>query len=156
MNRKYFLAISVVLYVVACNLPALEFRRNEAGTDVWYGGQAAGIGWLGIFVGQVAWFANPLWLLAGVLLFAGRPKWSMACSCLALLLSLDTWSLYDQVLAGDEGGVSKLYLRRIREGTYVWLASFITVLLGGIWQCFQTAPMPVAVSNQPSRPVETR
>lgn len=149
MSRKQFLIASVVLYIVACNLPALEFQRNEAATDIWYGGQVAGIGWIGMFVGQFAWFANPLWLAAGILLMARRPRWSIVCTCLALLISLDTWSLYGQELPGDEGGVSKLTLRRIREGTYVWLASFLALLFGALWQWLQPQTVPTTASTSP-------
>jgi hypothetical protein len=50
MNRWAVLVGSLILFVVACCLPALEFRKNATGSVVWLGGEALAMGWLGVFL----------------------------------------------------------------------------------------------------------
>lgn len=83
-------------------------------------------------MGQVAWYANPVALLAAVLLILRRRKLSVICAILALLISLDTFSLYDKKISADEGDVNHLYLKRVREGAYVWQASIGVLLVGAL------------------------
>jgi hypothetical protein len=82
------------------------------------------IGWLGIFNGLVAWYANPLWLLS-TLLVAFRRGIAPAriFAVLALLLGLSTFFFVHAELPGDEGGVSKMAFERVLAGGYLWLLS---------------------------------
>lgn len=131
MNRNVILTCSVILFVLACSMPALEFRRNEDGFEVWDGGEVLCLGWLGFFLGQFAWLANWPLLASAVLLFFRKRTPSVICAGVALLISLNTFTLFGIEIPGDEGGVNKLFLKSLREGTWLWFASILVMLIGG-------------------------
>lgn len=123
---------SLVLFLAACYLPALEFRRNEAGREIWSGGQCLAIGWLGLLAVQFAWLANAWLLLAAVFLLQRRRRDCIISVVLALVFSMHVWVLFNGSVPGDEANVSKLFLTRLREGTYLWQASMVVMLVGAI------------------------
>lgn len=131
-SPKPFLIASTVLFVLACALPALEFKRNEAGIEVWEGIQVAFIGGLGLLLGQFAWLANPLLLGAWLSLLWRRRIPTVLCASLALLVGTHTFALFGQSIPADEANVSKLSLSRLREGTWLWFGSMGIVLTGGL------------------------
>ena len=61
---KILILLSVLTYVVACCLPALQWKNNDKSFEIMLGLRALAVGWSGIFAGIVAWFANPLWVAA--------------------------------------------------------------------------------------------
>lgn len=138
MNRKWVLGCSLLLFIIACNLPALEFRRNENGQEIWNGGATLVMGWLGLFVGQLAWLANGPLFLAMVCLLLRQRRACLVFGGLALLLSCTTWTLFGSTLDGDEGGVNKLILLRLHAGVYVWQASMLVLFVGAC--CVSFAP----------------
>jgi hypothetical protein len=140
MKAIWIIACSLILFVTACSIPALEFQRNETGQEIWPGGQALLLGWLGLFNGCFAWLANPLLLVALILLVLRYNIPAAACAGLALLISFNTWVVFSLKLSGDEGGVSTLKLLKIREGTYVWMLSMAIVLAGAFLVPARPAP----------------
>jgi hypothetical protein len=52
--------LSALLFVIACVLPAFALREVVGGTarDDWSGGAILALGWLGLFIGNLGWFAN--------------------------------------------------------------------------------------------------
>lgn len=131
MSRQAVLICGSILFFLACVFPALEFRRNENGIETWPGFQILIIGWMGMLIGQFAWFANPFLLGAALSLFLKRRRACVICAGLALLISLHTFALFGTTVPADEGGVGKLFLQRVREGTWLWLASIVVMLVGG-------------------------
>lgn len=146
VNHRSVLVCAAILFLLACALPALEFRRNETGQDIWWGGQILAFGWLGLFIGQVAWFANPVMIVAALLLFFQRRRICVLCAAVALCLSFDTYSLFAGSIPADEGGVGRLFLTRVREGTYLWQASIGVLAMGAL---VARAPAVRIASNQP-------
>lgn len=130
MNRFAIVATSALLFLVACALPVLEFRRNAAGVEVWSGFEVFLMGWLGALLGQFAWYANPFAVLAaGLLCFRLRVPAAVLAG-LAILVGLSTFTLFGATVPADEGGVGKLYLQSLREGTWVWFGSLAVLLIG--------------------------
>ncbi len=139
-RNQFYVALSVALFVLACVTPCLEMSRKS--DPVWYGLRILSLGWLGILVGQVAWFANPLWLIS-VLLLASR-KWIAAIifSGLALLVAANTLLLFVMPLPADESGMNKTSLERFRIGFYCWLASLAVPFVRACLMRTQAAPQP--------------
>lgn len=129
-ERFVFIGISLLCYAAACVSPCLEMFKQ--GVDVWYGARILVIGWLGLLVGQFAWLANPLWAVGLLFLTLRRPTIALIASALALLLALQTFMLFGMPLPGDEGGVTKLELLRLRYGFYLWLASLLALFAGTV------------------------
>lgn len=122
------LIASVVLFVIACSLPALEFAKN-GNKDVMVGISVLGVGWSGIFEGIIAWYANLIAVLALGLGFLGKPKWAAIVGLVALLIGCTTFSMFGRDLPADEGGVTHMMLTRTLAGCYVWLASLAVLPL---------------------------
>ena len=88
------LAISLLLFVVACCLPALEFKNSHnKPDDVMYGLRALVVGWSGIFAGVYAWYANPCWFAAMILAFFRRPTTATIVAVIAVALATTTFAV---------------------------------------------------------------
>jgi hypothetical protein len=129
---------SLLLWLLACVLPALQLRTRPPGPDPgsWPGGALLGIGPLGPLVLQFAWYANLVLLAAFILL--GTRKW-LAASIVAaagMVVALDTLALF--VRPFPSGANREMYyLSRPLPGYYLWLASFVLVAacaLAGLWR----------------------
>jgi hypothetical protein len=63
-SRLVLAGVIVIIYAAACCSPALHFDNYYPGqsapqsSDTWFGWTALLLGWLGFFVGSVAWLAN--------------------------------------------------------------------------------------------------
>lgn len=124
-RNHLFVGISLLLFVMACATPCLEMSQKSDAN--WYGLRILILGWMGVLVGQLAWFANPLWLI-GATAFALQ-KWSVALISLgtALFFALNTLLLFVIPLPADESKINNTSLVRLRIGFYLWLGS-MTVL----------------------------
>jgi hypothetical protein len=126
------IASSLVFYVLACAYPALIFRRSSSEIEVWSGFRVLTIGWLGLLVGQIAWYANPVIVLS--LLFVLLRRWglTLVVSGASLLIAANTFLLFHKELPADEGSVVKLRLERLGFGFFFWLASIFAIVVGAI------------------------
>ena len=122
------LIASLVLFAVACCLPALEFTKN-GNKDAMVGINVLGVGWSGIFEGVFGWYANPIAVLSIALGFFGKPKLAAIAGLVALLTGCTTFTLFGRDLPADEGGVTHMMLTRTLPGCYVWLASLAVLPL---------------------------
>lgn len=90
------------------------------------------MGWLGIFFFQVAWFANPLNLLA-LLLSSKKPLTSLILSATAIGLASQSFSFFE-IPTGLS--TNKIYIKELGLGFYLWflahclffLSTFIKVI----------------------------
>jgi hypothetical protein len=124
-------ATSLFLYAVACALPCLEYETFAGEREIWYGYAILLEGWMAILVGQVAWLANPLWLLA-MLFFVFR-RWSLALTCAlgGLLLAGSALLLFRQNVVLDIGG-GIIPQQRPLIGVPVWLLSQLVLFIGAV------------------------
>jgi hypothetical protein len=133
--RIIALLISFVLYGLACALPVLDFSKADGSPNPdgpTFGFAALVTGWLAILIGQFAWLANLLWLLSLLLVLLRGWIASAITGILAVLLALHTYTLYSQRVPANEAATEFLYLRGIKFGFYVWLASFLAISISAI------------------------
>lgn len=123
----------LVLFGVACAAPALEFLdTNASSLNVMQGFQILLMGWMGVFVGQLAWFANPLFALGLLLLSLRRRTAALVSGAVAVLVACDTFVLFSQQLPANEGDVGKLILQHLKAGFYLWAAALVLLPLGAL------------------------
>ena len=84
------------------------------------------MGWMGIVFLQFAWYANPLNLLA-ILLVQKRPFISLLLSIVALIVASETFIFYEIPTGTNE---EKMYIKELGLGFYLWYAAQIFFLLG--------------------------
>jgi len=128
-NMMILLAISLFLYVLACCLPALEFRNSDKPNDIMLGLRALTVGWSGIFAGVYAWYANPFWFGSMLLLFFRRSIPGAILAAIAVALAATTFGMVGRELPGDEGNVTRTTVIRLLPGCYVWMSSIAVLLL---------------------------
>lgn len=134
----------LVLFLIACAAPALEFRdTNTSAPNVMQGFQVLLMGWLGAFAGQLAWFANPLFATGLILLSLHRRTAALVCGTLAMLVACDTLVLFSQQLPANEGDVGKLLLQHLKAGFYLWAAALVLLPLGALILRQRTEPPQV-------------
>lgn len=81
-------------------------------------------GWLGFIVFQFAWYANPLSLLA-ILLMRQRPLVALLLSILAVVLASEMF-IFNEIPAAS--GDEKIYIKEFGLGAYTWFLSHCLVL----------------------------
>ena len=115
--RKTLVAAFMLPWMASLFLPTL--RTNDADWDS--GWWLLASGWLGLLIGQVAWLANPLLLLAAVLLLRGRARISLLLIGGALLLLWLQMAMTGS-LVDNEGGIAHAIERRY-AGYWLWMAA---------------------------------
>jgi hypothetical protein len=126
---KIVITASIILYAVACCLPALEFKNSNSAPDIMFGLRALVVGWSGIFAGVFGWYANPLWVFALFFCLLRKPGFGAVFAVAALAIALTTFGVVGQELPGDEGNVTRTTVVALLPGFYVWLASLCVPLL---------------------------
>jgi hypothetical protein len=97
------IAASALLYAVSLVLPAIAETYPDGMRIDEQGYLILAMGWMGILIGQVAWFANPIWLLAVILFWRRRWKGAARASVAAVLLGAVSFALYSTGLPSDSG-----------------------------------------------------
>lgn len=120
-------ATSLLLYLIACIAPAMVLEK-----ETWRGYQVLIMGWMGFFLGQLAWFANPFWFLSLLLAFFRRWILTFIVSGIAFLIAQDAWSFVGKTIPLDEANVNTTVFLRYDFGFYFWLASLVTVMIGAV------------------------
>ena len=115
--RKAVVSAFLVLWLASLFLPTL--RTNGADWDP--GWWLLASGWLGLLIGQLAWLANPLLILAALLLLRGRGRTSLGIVGGALLLLWLQMALTG-ALVDNEGGIAHPIERRY-AGFWLWMAA---------------------------------
>ena len=119
--------VSLLLYVLACALPAMVFDK-----ETWRGIEVLLIGWQGVFLGQFAWFANLFWFLSLIVTFLRWWIVSLAVTAATTLIAFDAFSFVGTKVPLDEAFVNTMIFQSYRIGFYFWLASILTVGIGAI------------------------
>ncbi|MBD1584732.1 hypothetical protein [Pseudoalteromonas sp. S16_S37] len=114
------LAISAALYLVSLCLPALHFAQQSplAGYSLllW--------GWWGVVTLDLAWFANPLFIIAFVHCYLERYKRAAIYSGVSLVLALSSFTAKQWFF--NEGGGTPI--TGLGIGYYVWIIAIIILL----------------------------
>jgi hypothetical protein len=130
------LLASIALFLLACGMPALEFKKSNGATDVMLGLRALVVGWSGIFAAVTAWYANPFWLLGVTLAHFRKPVFAALAGILAIAIASAVFSIVGRELPGDEGNVTKTTVVKLLPGCYLWLASLVLLPLAALLQKF--------------------
>jgi hypothetical protein len=125
---------SLALFLLACGMPALEFKNSNGSTDVMFGLRALVVGWSGLFAAVMAWYANPFWLLGLVLAFFRKPMFAMFVGVVAIAIATTVFSVVGRELPGDEGNVTKTTVIKLLPGCYLWLASLVLLPVAALLQ----------------------
>lgn len=122
-NVLFFLVLGVswLLYLISLFLPAflLPWGRTMKGIVV------LAYGWWGPFMGQFAWFANPLYVFSNIFLFSGKYSKAFVCGAIALLLALQSFTVKE--IYENEGSSTKVL--GLKVAFYVWLSALFIVTL---------------------------
>ncbi len=121
------IGFSLFLFLLACVTPAMVFDK-----DMWFGIQVFVLGWQGLFLGQLGWFANLFWLLSLLLAFLRRWFLTLAATLMALLIALDAFSFVGATVPLDEGFVNKMTFESYQVGFYFWFASIAAIGIGAV------------------------
>jgi hypothetical protein len=137
----YSLTLPAIIYQPN---PNASFMQSQCGfttnpkvqcnfVPVDYGHYVFQAGWLGIFMGTFAWYANVFGFLA-LCCFRKATKLSFIMALLAVIIGSTSVSFGTVWL--DEGGVNKLYVDHLGEGFYVWELSFFLLALSCLVRLF--------------------
>lgn len=90
------------------------------------------LGWIGLIIFQFSWFANPLNLLA-LLLVNQRPVVALLLSTLAFILASQTF-VFVEIPTGTSTG--KIHIKELGLGFYIWYLAQGLFLLGFLVEVF--------------------
>jgi uncharacterized protein YqgC (DUF456 family) len=130
LTRLAVVAASLLVYLVACFVPAVYF--DKPGQEPWPGVMTLILGAFALFEGQFAWLANPLLGVALLLLIFRQWVATAVVAGLAFLVSLDTLRLLGETVWLDEGGVNKAVATGLGPAFYLWIASMLVPLAGAL------------------------
>lgn len=123
--KRVIVIVGVALYVCALPLPA--FHEAPQDVEVQYSYSLLMIGWMGILVGYVAWFANPVVWLSWVLLLRG--KWFVATvSALVATVLISRFHATTQMSWPLCEHQCNPYITGWGSGYWLWLASAVWTL----------------------------
>lgn len=137
---------SWILFGTSLCLPALELSN---GSPSW-GISLLLLGWLGVIAGSVAWFANPLLLIANHSLRQHHVRLALSVSLLASAVALSTPTLSTVMVDGAGNTASVI---GYGFGFYLWLGSCLVTCLGSLtlW-VHALREKPHVTQSEPSRP----
>lgn len=92
------------------------------------------LGWVGLLIFQFAWFANPVNLLA-LLLLNKHPFVALILSLIAVLIASQTFYFHE---IPTELYDKKIYIKELGLGFYVWYLSQILILIGVTFELIRT------------------
>jgi len=119
MLSNILLYAGIAIFVVSLFFNVFFTNTNDV-SGIW----VLLTGWLGFIVFQFAWFANPLSILA-ILLMKQRPLVSLLLIILAVILASEMF-LFNEIPAAS--GDDKIYIKEFGLGAYTWYASHWLVL----------------------------
>lgn len=132
LSSKVLIAAFPLLFVVSLALPAIRLGDlHAAGSETHYGFSVLTLGWLVLFWGEVAWFANGLALCAWVLLYRGYYLLAVFVSLLGVIVALDTFRFDCKGIPGA-GASCCTVIAEYYSGTYVWFASLVTLFISAL------------------------
>jgi hypothetical protein len=123
------LLIGAVLFVLSLISPCVRLVFSPGGGEVCNGFYILMSGWMGPLVGNVAWAANPLALLALVLLLVDMVQAARLISAMAVVVSLQTMAFPGTVIVSGGPFPGSEQATGLACGAFVWMLSILFVLL---------------------------
>ncbi len=114
LPTKLLVSLGLVFFIVSLLITSL-FTSGEDIRGFW----VLALGWIGLIIFQFSWFANPLNLLA-LLLLDHRPKMALLLSVIALILASQAFT-FSEIPAG--AGQEKIHIQQLGLGFYFWYLS---------------------------------
>jgi hypothetical protein len=106
------------------------------------------IGWMGLFLGIIAWLANPL-LLVGWLLLAGRQPRAAAVCALAATVCAGSFLFYKTMITDEAGHRSRITGYGL--GYWLWLGSAAVLVAASLVAVFGSRDHDESESVKPDR-----
>jgi hypothetical protein len=130
LPAKSFIFAGVLFFTLSLLLTSL-FTSSDDIQGIWI----LLIGWMGLIIFQLSWFANPLNLLA-LLLVSKRPTLALLLSILAVFLASQTLSLSEIPIGLNN---EKIHIKEMGLGFYFWYLSQGLFLTGIAIEAFKQA-----------------
>jgi hypothetical protein len=92
---------------------------------VWLGAEVLALGWMGVFIGQYGWAANPLWLVSLVCLLLRHRPATVVLAALAFMVGCTSFSLIGSRIPMDEAGTRHAIVSAFGPAFPVWLAALL-------------------------------
>lgn len=105
----------VIVGLICFSLSLYQVALFTSGDDL-YGIWILLIGWIGLVIFQLSWLANPLNLLA-LLLLSSKPKLSLLLTLIAFLLASQTFYFTEIPVGLNQ---EKIYIKELGLGFYLW------------------------------------
>jgi hypothetical protein len=118
------LGISIALYLASLLLPAITFAHHEPLSGL----HVLAWGWWGLVSFNLAWFANPAYLLAVIGLLCRRYKTAAIASAGACVLGLSSF-LAKQWWFNEGSGTP---IAGLGAGFYVWMLGLLVLAFGAV------------------------
>lgn len=131
--RFLLVAAAVVLYLLACGSEVMFVHYSQPPI---YGISILLTGWLGPLFGVVAWYANPLFLIALILFLCRRDRPSCYFAVAALAIGSTSLLMTEWHHMGGHGGGSRP-IHAWGPGMWLWLGSLALVAASALmfWSC---------------------
>ena len=139
-TRALILMAFVIVYALACGLPAL---RLEGQKHEWYGVELMVIGPLAIQHGHYSWLANLGALGALLCVMRGHVLATVILSGIALGLGLQTFWLPGTTIPLSNDPADKVRVLSVAPGCFVWLVALLQPLTAAfLLRHTRTKPRP--------------
>ncbi|MCB9612438.1 MAG: hypothetical protein H6721_21130 [Sandaracinus sp.] len=125
--RWIAIVVSLVALGLGSALPTGDFVDSHGAPVSWQGIAFLACGWFGPVLGApvCGWYANPMLMLAWLLLALRRYRGATIVACIGLVLAASSLWLFDVEVMQNEGGVNNLRLRGFSAGFYVWWVALL-------------------------------
>lgn len=121
MSTRITLFLAVGLYTISLLLPGIIYNGDQE----MYGYYILAFGWFAVVHGVLAWFANPLFLLALVRMRVEKPKTMFITALVAFVLGLTAFMLRS-IPNLDKKGPD---VDHLAIGYYIWMASIVLLAI---------------------------
>jgi len=120
LSQNVFVFIGLACFSISLFLPTF-FTSAEDIYGIW----VLLTGWVGLIFLQLAWFSNPLNLLA-MLVSPNKPRIALLLSLLSLILASAAFGFYE-IPTGINNEI--IFIKEFGLGFYLWIAAHIFIFL---------------------------
>ncbi|WP_353254897.1 hypothetical protein [Burkholderia anthina] len=124
IRRETVLGVSAALYVLSLAMPAMHFEKEASLSGL----SVLAQGWLGLFMLNPAWLANPLYVVAAFQL--ARSRYTRASQLSAAALACALCSLFTTKWYFNEADATPISGYGV--AFYAWLVAHVVLLAGSL------------------------